>query len=136
MKTKIQKNQKPTDFDIHLKYICSSCGQTHWLSFKETSTKNFKVVCDCGLVFGVKRTKDFKISYISKKQKVIQSEVVEKETIHGLSQELLDRATRTLMVYGFTEKEAEQLINSNYTTDIGNDFNLLIKKSLASLRGK
>lgn len=135
MKTKIQKNQKPTDFDIHLKYICSSCGQTHWLSFKETSTKNFKVVCDCGLVFGVKRTKDFKISYVNKKPKTVQSENIEKEIIKGLSKELLDRAVRTLMVYGFTEKESEELISSNYTADIGNNFNLLIKKSLASLRG-
>lgn len=137
MKTKIQKTLKPVDFDIHLKYLCPSCGQTHWLSFLETSTKHFKVVCDCGLVFGIKRTKDFKVSYVKKQQqnKNFVSDI-KPDREEGISKDLLDRAVSTLMVYGFTKKESEELVLNNYTSDIGNDFNLLIKKSLASLRGK
>lgn len=60
---KTQKLQKPIDADIHLKYRCKKCGIDHWLSFKEASTKNFKVVCYCGSVFKVKQLSGFKFKY-------------------------------------------------------------------------
>jgi len=52
---KIQKNyQKPIDIDAHFKYKCPNkdCFNEHWLSIKEVSIPNFKVVCEyCGIVF-------------------------------------------------------------------------------------
>lgn len=64
-KTKTKKLQKPIESDIHLKYRCRKCGLDHWLSYREASTKNFKVVCSCGSVFKVKRLVDFKLKYES-----------------------------------------------------------------------
>jgi hypothetical protein len=46
--------QKPIDIDAHFKYKCPNkdCCNEHWLSLKEVSIANFKVVCEyCGIVF-------------------------------------------------------------------------------------
>jgi hypothetical protein len=58
-----KKIQRPIDYDIHLKYRCKSCDQDHWLSYLEASTNNFKVVCDCGTVFKLKRVVGFTLKY-------------------------------------------------------------------------
>jgi hypothetical protein len=120
----LSKNQKPIEYDIHLKYRCKKCGQDHWLSFNEASTKNFKVVCDCGKVFGVKLVKQFKLKY--------EQQINKKTT--KVPVDLLDKAVKLLVGYGFTNSEAIELISNSYLQNPNDDFASLVKQTLASIR--
>ena len=136
MKTKIIYNQKPIEYDLHLKYICQQCGQAHWLSFRESSTKQFKIVCDCGFVFGVKPTKSIKIIYKTPKTKK-ETEMVKETEIEKkpeIPPSLLDQAIEILISYGFTKTEASDLLKQTYSNNPLSDITLLIKHSLESLR--
>lgn len=121
---KLSRTQKPIEYDIHLKYPCKQCGQSHWLSFNEASTKNFKIVCDCGLVFGVRRVIGFKLQYKQKEHK--------KSTT--IPVDLLEKAVKLLVGYGFTNTEAVDLITSSYLKNPNDDFASLVKQTLASIR--
>jgi Holliday junction resolvasome RuvABC DNA-binding subunit len=123
-------NQKPIEYDIHLKYICKKCGDIHWLSFKEASTKNYKIVCDCNNVFKVKRVKDFKVKYHSILPKA-KTQVV---STNSIPIDLLDDAVKYLATLGFTNSEAKNLVNKIYNEFPTNDVGLLVKKSLESLK--
>ena len=142
MNTKtINKNQKPIEHDIHLKYICQQCGTPHWLSFKEAQTKNFKIVCDCGDVFTVKRVKAFKIKYyddIVAKSLPIQKPTVTQQTPppNTISPNLLEQTVKALLPYGFTNDEAADLVTKSYSTNPNNDIVSLVKQTLESLRNK
>jgi hypothetical protein len=129
MKTK--KNQKPTDYDIHLQYRCPECCNIHWLSLLETSTKNFKVVCDCGCVFSVKRTTGFKLKYITK-----QIKPKETKPPPSIPEDLLNRAIEALLPYGFTKNESKELLSKAYANQQTNDIGLLIKNTLEILRNE
>lgn len=124
--TQIQtkKNQKPIDFDVHLKYLCQNCGQIHWLSFQESSTKNFKVVCGCGNVFKVKRTHKFQIKYYKSDKSPSNTE----------SEISFDEPISILENYGFTKTEASELITSAYNRSNIRDSLSLVKEALSSLR--
>lgn len=124
---KIKKHQKPIDFDIHLKYLCQNCGQEHWLSFKETSTKNFKIVCECENTFGVKLTRDFIIKYTKK---------IRTNKAASINTELFNSAISSLIEYGFTSKEAKDLINTSYNKNPTTNLTILIKQSLELLKVK
>lgn len=129
MKTKkINKNQKPIDFDIHLKYVCKKCGQFHWLSFKETSTKDFKIVCDCNNIFMVKRTKQFLLRYAITKSKTKMKKQIPKET--------LQKAISVFVNYGFTEKEAGELLSESYEKNATDNASYLVKQTLELLKDK
>lgn len=131
---KIQVNQKPVNYDLHLQYICQECGDIHWLSFKETSTKGFKVVCDCGNVFRVKQTSRLKIKYKSAKPvKTTKKETVKTPT-EEIPVDLLNKAVKILVTYGFTSTEASELLSKFYASNPVKDISLLIQQSLASLR--
>jgi uncharacterized protein YaaW (UPF0174 family) len=120
MKTK--KSLIPIDHDIHLKYICPKCGNIHWLSWNESKTKNFKIVCDCGQVLKVKRVESFKIQYY-KQHKT--------ETITpNIPTDLLKKSVKTLISYGFTEAEALSMVSDSYNKHPVNDLVLLIKQTL------
>lgn len=141
MNTKtIPKNQKPIEYDIHLKYICAKCGQPHWLSFKEASTKHFKVVCDCGCVFGVKRISGFALKYHKKKPTPTKTpqptETIKppEAVVPSISTDLLNKTVRALIPYGFTEGEAKVLITNSYKQYPNDDILLLVKQVLESLR--
>lgn len=143
MKTKIIKNQIPINSDIHYKYRCPSldCSIVHWLSLKETQTKNFKVVCDCGTIFQPRRIKNTKICFIkhTKKQKKIDNPVEEInkiETKNDINKELLSKASDILCVYGFTKKEAEDMIIKSYQDNREKDITLLVKQTLKTLEIK
>jgi hypothetical protein len=133
MKTK--SIQKPIELDVHLKYLCESCGQTHWLSLRETSTKNFKVVCDCGNVFRVKLTKRCKIIYQKKsiKPKTPAPPIPVQTKQTELSKQILDQGIDILSRYGFTVAEAHSMLMDTYKKHQTDDLGLLIKNSLASL---
>lgn len=121
---KLSKNQKPIDTDIHLKYRCKKCTQDHWLSLKEASTKNFKVVCDCGKVFGVRLVTGFKLRYAQKPVK----------KLNNIPVDLLDRSVKLLVGYGFTIQEATESITKSYMENPNDDFASLVKQTLASMR--
>jgi len=136
MINKIQKKQKPIEQDIHLKYLCKKCGTSHWLSFKEASTKNFKIVCDCGYVFGVRRVADFTIKYFQTKIKSSNNLVKDKKNDSIISQDLLIKTSGILTSYGFTTSEAQTLISESYSKCPNDDIKSLVKQVLESLRNK
>lgn len=153
-KTKTKKLQKPIDADIHLKYRCKKCGVDHWLSFKEASTKDFKVVCACGVVFKVKRLSGFKFKYkkdtlkkvnatqeqvkptpnVDPPKPVIQT-VVEQAPVQRttIPAELLDKSVKLLLSYGFTKTEATKLVTETYFAVPVNDYATLVKYTLQSI---
>lgn len=114
---KIKKNLKPIEYDIHLKYLCPnvSCCCPHWLSFKESSTKNFKVVCDCGQVFSINRTKSVNIEYhdlIDRPKSgsfETKNHTNDQDTLISKSMKAL--AIDLMKTYGFTELEALPMID-------------------------
>ena len=151
MKTK-QKHQKPIDFDIHLKYKCSKCGYDHWLSYRETSTKNFKFVCDCGKVYKPKRIVGFKLKYeqdISKVRPLVEENHTVQEPpqveilpevkpvvqpIPEPNKELISKASELLIGYGFTPTESVSIVKKVYGEKPCDDYVALVKNILESLR--
>ena len=133
---KKKTNQKPIEHDIHLKYLCSKCGQSHWLSFKEASTKHYKIVCDCDNVFTVKRVKGFKLKYCSliKQKKKPDLISVTKTNTNSISTDLLDSAIKSLIGLGFTKSEAKDLLIKTYNESPTDDIGYLVKKTLESLK--
>lgn len=116
---------KPVDTDIHFKYLCGECGDLHWLSFKEASTPKFKVVCECGNIFTVKRVIGYKIKY-KKKQTEVEPKIENKE----ISVDLLNCSVRVLTSYGFAQKEASNLITTSYKNNPLEDCASLVKQTL------
>lgn len=133
---KIPNHQKPIEYDINLKYICKKCGQPHWLSFKEASTKNYKIVCDCDNIFKVKRVKGFKLKYYSISEKNKNSNFLDtrKNNTDTIDSDLLDNATKSLVNLGFTNSEAKNLIIKIYNESHIEDIGYLVKKALESLK--
>lgn len=131
------KYQKPIDYDIHLKYLCNKCGSVHWLSFKEASTDQFKVVCDCDNIFTVRRVSGFKLKYFDQQNK---SKINEEkpQTSSDISKQipefLLTQTIKALIPYGFTSAEAKELIVKSYNEQPNDNPLLLVKQTLASLR--
>jgi hypothetical protein len=138
MKIKTLKNQKPIDTDIHLKYLCpnTSCGYTHWLSLKETQTKNFKVVCDCGTVFQPKTVKKLKLIYLARKKSCSNQTKTSVATIDNeVPQDLLNKAKKILIGYGFDALEAENLIKDSFKQKPEKDCVKLVKNTLVLFGG-
>ena len=131
----IKKNQKPIEYDIHLQYRCPQCYNIHWLSLLETSTKNFKVVCDCGCIFKVKRTIGFKLQYASKTTKPkLEKEKLKSKPV--ISNDLLNRGVQALLPYGFTKEESKDLISKAYSINPIDDITILVKNSLEILKNE
>lgn len=137
---KNKRSQKPIEHDVHLKYMCPECGEHHWLSFRESSTKNFKIVCFCGLVFGVKRTKNIRIIFEKKKNSLPQSseKIVEKPKIEMpiIPNELLEQTIKALVIYGFRKSEAKEIITKSYEKSPVDNASGLVKQILESFRNK
>lgn len=129
-----KKNQKPIDYDCHLKYLCDKCGQEHWLSFRETSTKGFKIVCYCGNIFCVKTTIGLKIKYKTVSEKKINKEKIITPIVEEIPVDLLKQTVTILTSYGFTSSEASELVKKSYATNPIKDVAHLVKQSLESIR--
>lgn len=144
---KTKKNQKPIDYDIHLKYRCQNCDQDHWLSYLESSTKNFKIVCDCGTVFKIKRVIDFSIKYeqdiekkidpersilVEKEESCIVGDSAEKSISQNIPETILQSATSILGSFGYSKTESFDMITQSYeklkTDSVGD----LVKFALAN----
>lgn len=125
------KNQKPTEYDIHLKYLCQKCGQPHWLSFKEASTKNYKIVCDCNHIFKVKRVIDFKLKYATIKT---QPHVTPIKQQLAIPSDTLTGVVKTLTNLGFTNSEAKNLATKTYSDFPTEDIGSLVKQILENIK--
>lgn len=119
------KRLRPIDQDVHLKYRCPKCSVDHWLSIRETQTKGFRIVCDCGEILKVKLIEKIEIVYqvIVKKEvplepqkpeelpEIQEEEEQEQETIPT---DLLSQCCTILLGYGFDIREGENLIVSAF----------------------
>lgn len=146
MKNTTIKNQKAIEIDAHLRYICKNpdCGYTHWLSLKEAQTKNFKVVCDCGVVFKPKQVLKLKIVYKKSQKKEEAAPVKEKPSqqcfvnLSAIAKEVeldvdtLNKCVKILVGYGFTKTESEQLLRNSFRNNPTDDCTTLIKQTLES----
>jgi hypothetical protein len=138
MKTKIKKIQKPIDVDVHFKYRCPEpkCGYEHWLSLKESQTKNFKIVCDCGYVYKPKRISTIKIVYedIQQTPKIEKpteaNKVIEKPKIPV---DFKNSCVKLLVSYGFTKDESISLCEKAFEKNPVTSSGLLIKYVLQNL---
>lgn len=135
----MKKSPKPIETEAHFKYICDICGINHWASLKEASTKNFIIVCDCGNFFKVKRIKKIKILYrtikkktegINKQEEPKPQPIVSEKTIQP---DLLKKSVVVLETFGFTKKEAEELLVRSYKENPIDDCLNLVKYSLSKL---
>jgi len=145
-------NLKPIEYDVHFKFLCpnSSCCYPHWLSLKEASLKDFKVVCECGTVFSVKQIEKIKVKYIDntvvKKRDIfaerqikqpepielaeIEPKIIVDESIEP-SENTVTKAKNLLSHYGFSVDEAEQMIEKTLSENPGiDDYMVLVKHSL------
>lgn len=132
------KRIEPAGHDIALKYVCPnpSCLFIHWTSLRESQTKNFKMVCECGTVFIAKRIRDVTINYIADEKKKDEDslEVVENpsdDTIEEVGDlYFLEEAQKTLVKFGFEESEAEYMIFKEYEKSGSRNPATLVKMSL------
>tara|TARA_Y100000356_G_C11007928_1_gene156819 strand:- start:29 stop:463 length:435 start_codon:yes stop_codon:yes gene_type:complete len=107
----IQKNNKPAEADIHLKYICHSCGSEHWISLKENQTPRYKIVCfSCDVVIMPKPVAQVKLLFA--KQDTKQNKTKQQPQPSQTDSPVLDvvqRCAVTLVSYGFEKEEALSL---------------------------
>lgn len=106
-----KKNLKPIEYDLHFKYLCPnpSCCFPHWLSLRETQTKNFKVVCVCDTIFGVKKIDRIKIRY-AEKNKPAEPVQPSPPLPQKNSVSYVDKAICLLKTYGFDHSEASDMV--------------------------
>lgn len=128
-------SQKPIEYDVHLKYLCPKCGQSHWISFKEASTKNFKIVCDCDKVFKVRRLENFKVKYVNSTIQT-KKDTTTKNKTSGLSNSVLNKCVKVLSEYGFSTYEAKDMISQSYNETQTEDIGILIKTALTKFGAK
>ena len=139
MITKIIKSQKPISLDVHLKYRCpnGNCGYEHWLSLLETQTKNFKVVCDCGIVFKPKQINKLKIIYDNKEIKIKNNndDTSNKPTVVTIqpSETSLSKAVPYLINFGFTDEEAVEALTKSYIKQPTDNISIWIKNTLLEI---
>jgi DNA-directed RNA polymerase subunit RPC12/RpoP len=135
----MKNNQKPIDRDVHFKYLCRKCGQEHWLSLKEASTEDYKIVCFCDHVFGVRPIADIRIKY--KDRIVTQSQetppttkiAVTPPSNNAIPIPFYNDAIGLLVGYGFTQAEAKDMVRSAYEKSPTDDYKILVKTILGSL---
>lgn len=138
---KTAKNQKPVGLDIHLKYRCPNhdCGYIHWISLLEAQTQNFKIVCDCGIVFKPKKINKVQILYAKKnpvksKIPVHRDENQTTNIVNSPSETILKKAVSYLTSLGFTEPEAINALNKTYSKQPTNNISTWIKNTLLEIK--
>ena len=129
-----KKSPKPTEYDIHIKYRCPQCQQDHWLSYQQASTKGFKTVCFCEHVFQVKRPTGFSLKYEIATPAPPTPPKDKPVLISELSIDILNKAIGLLVGYGFTKEEANTLLTNSYISNPVNDYSILVKQTLESIR--
>jgi|LakMenEpi03Aug12_release.lakeMendotaPanAssembly.Ray.scaffolds.fasta_scaffold00642_76 hypothetical protein len=130
MKT-VKKNQKPIDIDAYFKYRCPNpdCGQEKWINLSEAKTKNFKIVCYCGLIIRPKLIENIQITY-----KEIENNIPEINTADIVVPSIiLDKCVYVLKSYGFTNDEANELVSLSYRKTKSDDWKIILKQALESI---
>ena len=140
------KNLKPTDISVNLIYRCPSCYNEHWLSLMEAQTPKFKVVCECGIIFAVKRVRDIVIDYEPKKEPIIKQEEsivdIKPETVEVIepkpypNEKLLSKCVKILIGYGFIEDEAKNFVIDEYQNQPTDNCVELVKNTLTNIGTK
>jgi hypothetical protein len=120
---------KPCDIDIHFKYKCSNeeCNIEHWLFLKESKTKNFKIVCECGNIYIPKRVSKLVIRYAGS--------LKQKHSTQKLSNNILQKCIKILDKYGFDKTESEKLIQQAFEQSKSEEIGSLIKLALQLFGG-
>lgn len=121
------KIQKPTEVETSLKYNCPNCGLSHWIFLREAKTKNYRIVCDCGIVFKPKQISNIKILYKSKEPKKLEDSSKSQKQI---PQAILVKCCKILVDHGFSEKESRDLLCKAYSKIESDNISELIKTSL------
>lgn len=119
--TKTETSQKPTELDVSLKYCCPQCKLDHWLFLREAQTKNYKIVCECGLVFKPKRVRKLCIVYGKRSSKPKAQE---------LPLDILDKCVKILVDYGFDAKESKANLKKAYKQTNLTDIASLVKTAI------
>lgn len=121
---------KSIDYDISYKYICpnTKCNASHWLFLREVQTKGFRVVCECGTIFGVKRVLKVKTIYKKLKNKTVTNNKKEQIPL-----DIQTKCAKLLVEYGFTDIEAIAMINSAFENNPIDNAGLLVKYILQNL---
>lgn len=130
MITKKIKNLKPTEYNIHIKYTCPVCDSNHWISEKEASYEKFVIVCDCDSILKPKTIESIRCRY---KKKIVKQQPSVVITPQVLDNDILKRCCVSLEAYGFSIKEAENLIQQSYRETNSQDCIFLVKHSLLKL---
>lgn len=134
MKTKqIVRNLRPTELNVHLKYVCPACSIEHWLSLEEAKTKGYLIVCDCNAILRVKLIDLLKVKFYRKQKstKTVESEkIVETSKIDV---DLLSKCCTILVGYGYDKSEIEKLIIKTYQSNPTTDIKTLVKNTLMNI---
>ena len=128
---KKMKTIKPVDIDLHIKYLCPNCGAICWLSLRESKTIGYISVCDiCHDTFKVKTIDKITINYRDNKRSIEKQVEQNKKTniIFDLNARL--KSISSLVGYGFTQKEASELVDDTFDIFKTNDIGILVKESL------
>ena len=158
MKKKKIKNLKPKEYNIHLKYICR-CSQEHWLSYDEASEEDFVIVCECKRLLKVKPISGIIVKYkINKKAKKIVPEKnntndnlqelktldnkdIKENTINSnnteinkeIPENLINTCSNLLITFGYSKREAANLIKDFYSKNSNIDYSKFVKNLLISI---
>lgn len=150
MKKKKIKNLKPIEYDIHLKYLCR-CGEHHWLSFDEASEKDFIIVCGCNSLLKVKplsgivvkykeNKKSKKIDHTTKQKELLfnhsnneKKDIINDKTQKELPENLINTCSNLLVTFGYSKREAIDLIKDFYSKNNNIEYSKFVKSLLSSI---
>lgn len=113
------KNQKPIEYDISFKYLCETCGASHWLFLRETQTAGFKVVCECGHIFSPETIDTINILYANS----IKS-------IKPVCVDFSQKSVKTIMAFGYSQIEASDMVQKSLAEKTFDNSSDLVKYSL------
>jgi hypothetical protein len=131
------KSLKPISLDAQFKYRCTNteCESEHWLFLNQVQVKGFKLVCDCGNVYKIRQIANIKTQFSKKTQKPIIESNKSSEIVTKAEPEYLKKAYKILETYGFSNKEAVDLVNKVYDLTNQNNPLLLVKDVLKIFGG-
>lgn len=122
-----QKNSRPSEIDINLKYVCKGCRSEHWVSMQDIQNPKHKIHCYfCDISIEIDPISNIDIIYISDKLKKDKEQQKRTEQYNKL--DTIDRCAITLVSYGFSKDEAKNLSWRAYEKYQTEDIGFLVKK--------
>jgi hypothetical protein len=102
----------------------------------QVQVKGFKLVCDCGNIYKIRQITNIKTQYSKKTTKKPRTESNKSsEIVTKVEPEYLKKAYKILENYGFSNKEAVDLVNKVYDLTNQNNPLLLVKDALKIFGG-